>query len=253
MSQGSFKDYFSVQAADYARYRPRYPDALFARLAEAAPGRALALDVATGSGQAAVALASHFDNVVATDASVAQLEHADAHPRVRYCCEPAEHTHLADGTVDLITVAQALHWFDLPRFWEEATRVLRPGGVIAVWCYPHFSTEGPLDTELEAIYREDTGPWWPPERAQVEAGYDGLDWPFEDIALPDWALTADWTLEELWGYLHTWSATQRAIEATGKDPIRPRWEAVEAAWGQATRRRFVWPLKLRAGRRTATS
>src|ERR1043165_5287441 len=126
----AFKDHFSTQSQDYARYRPDYPPSLFQWLASLTSAHALAWDVGTGSGQAALALADHYRRVVATDAAEAQLRHAVAHERVTYKGMPAENTDLGNASVDLVTVAQALHWFDFDRFYREVQRVLRPGGLI---------------------------------------------------------------------------------------------------------------------------
>lgn len=158
-----FKDHFSRVADTYATYRPGYPEPLFDWLTALSPGHALVWDVATGSGQAAVSLASRFERVHATDASAAQLIHAEERPNIHYACEPAEASSLPDESVDLVTVAQALHWFDAGRFFQEAERVLKPGGVIAAWCYGQFEMEAGLNDTLDHFYHETVGPYWPPE------------------------------------------------------------------------------------------
>ncbi len=160
----TFADHFSAASADYARYRPDYPDRLFAYLADRAPGRRRAWDCATGNGQAARGLARHFAEVIATDASAQQIASAPPHRRVSYRVAPAEDSGLPDESVELITVAQALHWFDRPRFWPEARRVLVPRGVIAVWCYDLLSIDAEVDAVVGRLYRDVVGPYWPPER-----------------------------------------------------------------------------------------
>lgn len=248
-----FKDHFSGTAASYARYRPRYPDALFTYLATLPPERTAAWDCATGSGQAAVALASHFVRVVATDASAEQIAHAEPHPRVEYRTAPAERSGLPDASVDLLTVAQALHWFDQDAFRAEAARVLRPGGVLAVWCYGRMELpDGALQRTLDRYYTETVGPYWPPERRWIEEGYRTLRLPFPELAPPAFAMEARLGLDALVGYLGTWSATQRFQHATGRDPLPDLRDTLARDWPAAEEPRLVrWPLALRIARRPA--
>lgn len=249
MTAAVFPDHFSGVAEGYARFRPGYPAALFAWLAERAPGRGLAWDCATGSGQAAPGLAEHFARVVATDASAEQVAHAAPHPRVEYRVAPAERSGLPDGSADLVAVAQALHWLDLPAFYREARRVLRPGGLLAAWCYVRLTLSDPaLDRAFAALYDDVLGPYWPPERRWVEEGYAGLPFPFREVAAPALAIEARLTLDELAGYLGTWSATRRHREATGRDPVPDAVEALRRGWGDPAAPRPVrWPLAVRAG------
>jgi len=245
-----FADHFSLVSANYARFRPTYPAALFVWLAEKAPSRDLAWDCATGSGQASRDLAAHFKRIVATDASSAQIAAATAHPRVEYRVAPAEASGLPDAAVDLIAVAQALHWFDLNRFYAEARRVLKPGGILAVWCYGALSVEGEtVNARAEAFYRDTVGPYWPPERRLVESGYRTLPFPFAEIPAPALAMEARWTLPELLGYLRSWSATARYIAAKGHDPVAPLATELSPLWTSPhDRRRISWPLAIRVGR-----
>src|SRR5512141_3250421 len=190
----SFADHFSNRAADYALYRPDYPAALFEFLADLAPHVRLSWDCATGSGQAAVGLARHFQMVVATDASAAQIRSASRHPAVRYAVAAAERAPLAAGSAAAVTAAQALHWFDRPRFWEEARRVLAPRGVIAVWSYHGFHVNPAIEEVVYRYYRDIVGPYWPAERALVERGYGSLEFPFDLVRSPELALEKRWDL-----------------------------------------------------------
>lgn len=248
-----FTDHFAAVAATYASYRPRYPDALFVWLAEVAPGRGLAWDCAAGSGQATVGLAARFERVIATDASRAQLEAAPSLPNVTWRLAPAEESGLPDASADLITVAQALHWFDLERFYAEARRVLVPGGVLAAWTYGVFSVEGAeADRLVQTFYTETVGPFWPPERRLVESGYRTLPFPFEELHPPPFRMEAAWTLPELLGYLRSWSATGRYIAERGEDPMEGLAAELSPLWGEPLLRRKVsWPLSVRAGRKGA--
>ncbi|RKT47711.1 class I SAM-dependent methyltransferase [Thiocapsa rosea] len=245
-------DHFTPVADDYAVFRPRYPEALLAWLADLAPARRCAWDCATGSGQAAVELARHFEHVIATDISEAQLAAAIPHPRILYRRGPAEACGLPDRSVDLVTVAQALHWLDLGRFYAEVRRVLRPDGLLAVWSYGLLETD---DAAINGCIREDyhaiIQPFWPDERRHVENGYRSLDFPFPEIQAPAFALTADWTLDALLGYLRSWSATARYRAANGGDPVAAFGTRLAPVWGRPeTCRTIRWPLSLRVGRAT---
>lgn len=246
----SFPDHFSGVAGEYAEHRPRYPDRLFAWLAGLAARRELAWDCATGSGQAAVGLAEHFDLVIATDASQAQIAAAVAHPRVEYRVAPAESSGLASGSGDLVTVGQALHWLDRPAFYAEARRVLRPDGIVAAWSYGLSSIGEPrADAALRRFHSETVGPYWPPERALVDAGYRAIEFPFDEIQAPEIVLEADWPLAAFLGYVGTWSAVTRFRAERGIDPVAELAEELRAHWKDpAARRRIHWPLAIRAGR-----
>lgn len=244
----TFRDHFSAASDDYARYRPRYPEPLFAWLGAMAPGRAHAVDVATGNGQAATALARHFDRVSAFDASASQIAGAEPAAGVHYAVAPAEALPLPDAGADCLTVAQALHWFDLPRFYAEAQRVLRPGGLLAAWTYNRLTVDPAVDAVIEHLYTDLLGPDWPPERHHVETGYRDLPFPFPALPVPDLAMTADWTVNDLLGYLGTWSATRQHRTRTGADPLALIDTDLRTAFGHG-RRTVHWPLAVRAGLR----
>jgi SAM-dependent methyltransferase len=243
-----FKDHFSVAAHEYDRYRPGYPSGLIEFLADVAPACELAWDCATGTGQAAVALAARFAQVIATDASVAQIQHAAPHPKVRYAVAAAEDSGLAESAVDLVTVAQALHWLDLERFYAEVHRVGRPRAVFAAWTYSLADADPAVDPLVSAFY-EEMGPWWPPERTHVEDGYRALPFPFEPIDTPAFEIRESWPLERLLGYFSTWSAVNRCRKETGKDPVDALGQQLAQVWGDPAMPRPVrWPLHLRVGR-----
>jgi ubiquinone/menaquinone biosynthesis C-methylase UbiE len=245
----AFQDHFSDVASRYADFRPHYPAALFDYLATLAPRDSRVWDCACGNGQATLDLAQRFDRVVATDASRNQIAAATPHPGVDYRVVPAEQSGLPDASVGLITIAQALHWFDLERFFGEATRVLEPGGVLAAWAYGISEVEdGEVNRRVQEFYGTVVGPYWPPERTLVEEGYRTLPFPFAEIAPPRFRMEARWTLEQLIGYCGTWSATDRCIKATGRNPLEALSAALSPVWGErGSTRRVVWPLALRVG------
>ncbi len=243
----SFKDHFSTQAATYAKARPTYPPALFAELARLAPGTTLAWDCGSGNGQAAVALAAHFAQVVATEPSAAQLAQAVPHPRVSYVQSTELAPGIADGTADIVTAAQAAHWFDLNVFYPEVRRVLRPGGLLAIWNYGLWIINPAVDALVEQFYNGTVGPYWPPERKHAETSYRLLEFPFPEIPLPKLNLEVEWTAAEFAAYLRTWSAVARYIKAHGTDPVTAFEPELAKAWGEG-RHRVIWPLGGRLGR-----
>jgi len=247
-SDPGWKDHFSGHAGDYAAYRPGYPPALFELLASLPRRRALALDCATGSGQAAIGLAERFDRVVAIDASSEQLAMAPRHPRIEYRVARAEATGVASGTADLVSAAQAVHWFDFDCFYAEALRVLAPGGAVAVYTYNLARVDPAFDRVLDRLAREIVGPYWPPERRWVDEEYRTLPFPFAEVPTPRLENEARWDLDRLLRYVATWSACQRYRRATGRDPIKMLQDELTAAWGDPSQPRPVrWPIFLRAG------
>lgn len=243
----SFEDLFSTQAATYAAFRPRYPDALFDYLAEVAPAQHRAVDCGAGSGQAAIALARSFDEVIAIEPSHAQVTHAAQHERVRYVVAPAEQMDLDDASVDLIVCANAIHWFDLERFYPEARRVLRPDGVLAAWCYQRAAITPEIEEPIERYSRGTLDGYWSPRIAYVNEHYSTLPFPFDEIDAPAFVHEAELILDELIGYLGSWSATRAYIERNAVDPLVALRAELIDAWGP--RRRTVrWPLYIRIGR-----
>jgi SAM-dependent methyltransferase len=242
-------DHFTPVAGQYATFRPGYPDELFDWLAGIAPQREMAWDCGSGSGQATVALAARFARVLGTDISAAQLASAPALANVEYRVTPAEASGLPDRSADLVTVAQALHWFDLPKFYAEVRRVLKPQGVIAAWGYNRLLVDQPeVQRSVDRFYEETIGSYWPPERVHVENGYRDLDFPFPRIAAPQFSLHKDWTREHLLGYLRSWSAVARFKAANGYDPVDALAGEIAAHWPEGKMMRVEWPLFMLVGR-----
>jgi SAM-dependent methyltransferase len=245
-----FADHFSGLSARYAVYRPRYPEGLFDAIAAASGRRGRLWDCATGSGQAAVPLAARFDSVVASDASLQQLGAARSHPRVRYVAALAEAAPIPERWADVVTVAQALHWLDLARFYAEVRRVLGPGGLFVAWTYGLQRVgDVAIDAVLDDFYDRAVGPCWAPERRLVETGYRTLDFPFDEVSMESPPMVAHWTLGEVLGYVSTWSAVAKCRKVSGVDPMAGLEARLEPLWGDAARPRQVeWPIAVRAGR-----
>ncbi|MFM2320797.1 MAG: hypothetical protein RLZZ215_3418 [Pseudomonadota bacterium] len=245
----SFKDHFSNLAKTYATYRPQYPAELYTWLAKISPSTALAWDCACGTGQASLGLAEYFQQVIATDASEQQIAAATPYPSIEWRVASAEHSGLADQSVDLITVAQALHWFNLNQFYAEAERVLKPQGVLAVWTYGVLKIQQPaINALVQNFYTQILGPYWPPERAIVEKGYQTLPFPFPEFPAPAFSMQLSWSRAQLMGYLRSWSATERYIKAQGHDPVNILEQQVAKLWEDQTHYVTEWPLAFRVGR-----
>jgi SAM-dependent methyltransferase len=244
----NFKDHFSGHADIYREARPTYPDELFAWLALQAPDTGLALDVGCGNGQATVSLAENFTRVIGTDPSANQIAAAEPRANIEYRVEPAEQSTLADASVSLVSVAQALHWFDHARFYAEVRRVLKPGGLFAAWTYADCSTgNAAIDRAKEHLYADLTGQYWPPERKHVDSGYQTLLFPFVEIAAPRLRMIAAWNVEQFLAYLRSWSASQRYLKANGVDPVALIEPDLRGAWG-AGAREVEWKFFVRGGK-----
>jgi SAM-dependent methyltransferase len=245
-----FNDHFSSHAADYAAARPRYPPALFAWLAGLSARRRLAWDAGCGNGQASRALADHFSQVYATDPSAEQVANAEPAPNIVYAVEPAEQCGLGDACADLACVAQAMHWFDVPRFQAEVHRVLRPDGVFAAWTYAQSRVTPAVNMVFDLFHDELLEGWWPVGREHVIDSYRNLPFTFERIAdVPHFDMRCDWTLPQYFAYLRSWSACQRYSRATGKDAVALIDNELSAAWGDPAQVRAVtWPLTMHVGR-----
>ncbi len=244
----TFKDHFSGHANSYAKARPGYPAELFGWLASLCDERALAWDCATGSGQAASMLAKDFAAVIATDASAAQIENAVHAANITYRVAPAERSALESASVDLVTVAQALHWFDIDAFYAEVRRVLKPGGVIAAWGYHLTRVSAHIDRAIEMFDAEIIGPYWPPERRHIDARYGDLDFPFARIEAPELAMHLAWNRRQFLDYIGTWSAVQRYRQAKGHDPLVWLENEIAAYWREDDVRDVSWPIFFLAGR-----
>jgi len=245
-----FADHFSGQSADYRRHRPGYPAALFDFLAGLCPAREQAWDCGCGNGQATLELAARFHRVLGTDPSPQQLAEADARANITYRVSAETDPWIEPGSVDLVTAAQAAHWFDAARFHAGVERVLKAGGVLAVWTYGLPRINPAVDACMNEFHGPIVGHYWPPERIHVDSGYRDLPFPFPDLPAPVFGHVTEWTLDQLLAHLGTWSAVKYFREANGTDPVELIRARLRAAWpdGNATVP-VRWPISLRVGRK----
>lgn len=238
----TFKDHFSGHAAGYARSRPGYPPELFAWLSARCRQHHLAWDCATGNGQAAVALADYFETVIGTDASSAQIGNAQHCENVEYRIVAAEESGLGDASCDLVTVGQALHWFDQQRFHAEVRRVAKPGALLAAWGYHLSRVAPPIDRVIDVFDQQIVGSYWPAERRHIDARYADLPFPFEPVAFPVFDMQLEWTRAQFLAYIGTWSSVQRYRQEKGHDPLVWLENELAPFWRVDEVRRVSWPL-----------
>lgn len=241
------KDNFSTQANVYAQYRPGYPKELIDYILGFVKEKDLAWDCGTGNGQSALHLSDHFKKVFATDISQKQLDKAAAKENIIYAPEPAEKTSLADRTADLITVAQAIHWFKFDAFYAEANRVAKPGAVMAVWTYSLLKVSGEIDKIINEYHFSTLEKYWDPERKYVDDGYATIPFPFAEIKTNPFTIEVNWSLKDLEGYLNTWSALQKFIVANSYSPVKDVIEKIRPRWGDGEKRKMIFPVHLRLG------
>ena len=245
------KDLFSEQADLYAQYRPTYPEDLFIYILSFVTDKGVAWDCATGNGQAALRLAHYVERVEATDISEAQLRNAIQKDNIHYQLSAAETTPFADNSFDLITVATAYHWLDWKAFYKEATRVGKPGCVVAAWATYTMLLPGPA---LQELYREFywnvVGPYWDPERIYVDEQYRTVAFDFEPLPLQPFQIELNWTKQQFKGYLETWSSSQKYTKANDVSPLTVIDIQLNELWGNDEVKKVIIPLCLRLGRVT---
>lgn len=241
------KDNFSKQADSYAKYRPSYPQSLFDFILQHTGKKQNAWDCATGNGQSAEVLAKYFEKVFATDISQKQIDKAKPATNIYYSVQPADKTDFADNTFDLITVSQALHWFATDEFYNEVKRVARPSSVLAAWSYSLLHISPEIDKQIRSFYRNIVGPYWDAERKYVDEEYKTIPFPFEEITAPAFNMEYDWTIDELEGYIDTWSAVQKFISENNFNPVREVIERVSPYWKEE-RKKISFPLHIRMAR-----
>ncbi|VFJ13436.1 class I SAM-dependent methyltransferase [Candidatus Nitrosocosmicus franklandus] len=243
-------DHFSSTSKEYSFSRPTYPDILYKYLDDITPGKDKAWDCATGNGQAAVGLCKYFKNVIASDASKEQLAYRFPRSNIHYEMFPAERANLEDGSIDLITVAQAAHWFDLDKFYKEVTRVSKNNGILAIWSYGMHKIDNHIDTISAKLNvgGDILGKYWPKETIYVKEDYKTISFPFKEIMTPKFEMTVNWNLDELVSYMQTWSAVKRFSVEKKFNPIDLIMTDLEKLWGKRENKKLVkWDINIRIG------
>ena len=244
------KDNFSQQSADYARYRPVYPDAYFEFILSITKERNTAWDCGAGNGQVAEKLSMYFDKIYATDISAQQIEQAVPNEKIEYSVQPAEQTNFPDGFFDLIVAAQAVHWFDFDRFYTEVNRTLKKDGIISVLGYNRPVIVPEVDEIITRFYQTIVGPYWDKERKYIDEHYQTIPFPFEEVESPKLQIVFEWSFKQLVGYLGTWSAVKHFTKEKEYNPVTEISNALKIAWGnEAEGKSVCFPVMMRTGRK----
>ena len=243
------KDNFSKQAHLYAKFRPGYPVELYDFLFSLVTEKRAAWDCGTGNGQVALQLSEYFDDVYATDISSSQIANAVSKENIHYSKVSAEETFFIKDMFDLVTVGQAIHWFDFEKFYKEVNRALKPGGCIAVFGYGLLEIDKETDAIITDFYKNITGPYWDAERKYVDENYETIPFPFEEIKAPALCSKYDWELDAVAGFLNTWSAVQHYIKANNENPVNALIEKLKNQWGNNVKKEVSFPVFIRAGRK----
>jgi len=243
-------DNFSSRSKEYSFSRPTYPTALFQFLSRLVLKRDLAWDCATGNGQAAIELCKYFNKVIASDASENQIRNRFERENIDYRIFPAEKTPLEHDSVDLVTVAQAVHWFDFDRFYSEVRRVGKKGGIIAVWSYAMHEIHPEIDriSHRLNVGGDILGAFWPAETRFVKERYETIPFPFKEVARPEFTMEKSWNFYQLLNYMDTWSAVKKFQLEKRSNPLSQIRSELEQAWGDVRKEKgIVWKLNARIG------
>ena len=244
----NLKDNFSTQANSYAKFRPHYPDSLYEFIFNLAQNTDAAWDCGTGNGQVAVKLAEKFKKVYGSDISEQQLKNAVQKNNISYIHTRAEQTNLPENSIDLVTVAQAIHWFDFNAFYKEVTRVAKSNSIIVIWTYKLLNISTEIDLLIEEFYSKTIGSYWDPERRYIDEEYKTIPFPFKEITAPSFEITAQWDLRQLIGYLNTWSSVQKFIKEHKHNPVDLLESKIHSLWKTGEVKKVSFPLYTRIGR-----
>lgn len=243
-------DRFSIQADAYKKYRPVYPSALYAEILQHVTAREKCWDCATGNGQVAEVLSSHFRQVEASDISKNQLAQAPNVSNLNYSIQPAERTYFEDDEFDLITVGQAVHWFDFLRFNAEVKRVGKPGGIVAIWGYGLLKIAPKIDQLTTEFDAKIVGPYWDIERKHIDNHYASIPFDFKAIKVQrSFCIEETWDLNRLNGYFNSWSCVQNYKQRhNGENPVFELMERIRVYWKKGEEKKVNFPIFLRIGR-----
>lgn len=239
---------FGLAAGDYRSFRPTYPDNLFRFLVSLCQSTGSALDCATGSGQAAADLAKYFDRVAAFDSSQAQVDAAGTDPIIEYRVGTAEALPFADEKFDLVTVAQAAHWFDLQSFYERLRGVVKPSSVIAIWGYSYCKVDTQVDAIVAAQLLKPIEPYWAEGNRVIMEKYRTIYFPFSEVRWPGFSARYAWTRAAFVNYMRTWSAYKRYVADKNLDPMPGLDAALAVLWPEGESRPVTFELVGRIGR-----
>lgn len=243
------QNWFDQGGKAYAQFRPEYPLEVSSYLASLGSSKGLAVDVGCGNGQLTTQLAAHFGKVIGLDPSADQLAHATKHDSVEYIQSPAEKLPLSDGIANLVSVAQAAHWFDLPKFYSESKRIAAPGAHIALVSYGVMKFDSEIEARFQDFYWKEIASYWPPERRLVDEGYKTIDFPFQEFTSPEISIRKNWNLAETLGYISTWSAVKKLRDADKTEILLKFSEDLTRLWGSPEKTRAVsWPVNMRVGK-----
>lgn len=242
------KDNFSDKSDKYAKYRPTYPQEMLDFILSLLDKKENAWDCGTGTGQIAIELSKEFNNVYATDISKTQLDNAIKKDNIFYSVQSAEKTNFNNKTFDLITVAQAIHWFDFDKFYFEVKRTLKDNGLIAVIGYGLIQIDEKVDEIILDFYKNVVGSYWDKERKYIDENYKTIPFPFNEIEAPEFYIKSEWTFEHLLGYFETWSAIKHFIQANQYNPVDNIFDKLKEAWGNDLSKKITFPVLLRIGK-----
>lgn len=245
----TFKDHFSTQSSAYSKYRPDYPLELYDFILAEVKERKTAWDCGTGNGQAAIILSDYFEKIYATDPSAEQIKNATQQTNIEYRVASAEDSTLPANSIDLITVAQALHWFDFNNFYSEVRRVAKPSALLAVWSYEKCLIDNETDKVFLHFYEGILAGYWATERKHVEQAYRSIPFPFSQVKEKVFYMKKQWNLQDFMGYLSTWSAVQKYIKINSTNPLELVEDDFIKAWGNpAAVKAISFPVTLKIGR-----
>ncbi|MDC0535357.1 class I SAM-dependent methyltransferase [Francisellaceae bacterium] len=238
---------FSRQKEDYKKARPAYPNEFFAALSKLCENKNLAWDSATGNGQAAVSLSEHFNQVIATDISQTQINHATYRSNVDYRVEAVEQNSLLPNSVDMINAAQAIHWLNLDDFYNTIYRVAKRGALVAIYGFREVSVSSKIDQLIDIYIQEIVGSDWREGKDYYDSEYQSLSFPFKEIKLPPFSIKLNWTLDQVLGLLDSYSGPQNYLDRVGQLPSSEIRADMLKLWGDQQKREVVIPIVHRIG------